>query len=59
MIVYSDQIEVNSSLRQNVIFPCGQWLAREMGDGEIERALTPLTDDNGESSEGKFDHYNS
>ena len=45
-----NQIEMNNSLGQNVIFPCGQWLAREMGDGETERILTPQTSDNKESN---------
>lgn len=39
-----------------MIFSCGQWLAREMGDGEIVRTLTPQTNESGAEG-GRFDQY--
>lgn len=37
------QIEVTSSVasREVIVFPCGQWLATNLGDGSLWRVLSP------------------
>ena len=55
-----EQVVVSTllTIQPSVVFPCGQWLARDMGDGETVRTLTPHSLTNKENSRedyGKVD----
>lgn len=37
--IYVDEVEVTPEGEDMVFFPCGCWLAEDMGDGKLEREI--------------------
>ena len=37
-----DRVEItNESTKETTVFPCGKWLDKDKGDGQISRELVP------------------